>query len=690
MNGGGTYFNDLAGGGVFFNDNAGGGFVVNDNAGGGISFNDNANGGISLTSKGSSASIAIRTRDVLNQITGELSFDGQSVYLAMPDFTLQRASGFGIDTFGAAEKHPRMYHENMSNGQMVTLDLSLTETVFKDTGTTPKGIQYAANYASGFTARSLVDKGYVDSLLGGGGGGGDVVGPASSDNTAAARFDGVTGKLLANSGLLLSVDGNISWLSANQRSLIWSDIANFGGVAKIEYSTTSTSTGQLLIECGSSAGEIGNIEINTYNGAVSINTVSGNFRLPALAAPSGLYHLVIDDFGNVTSQLLTGGVTDGNKGDITVSGGGTAWAINLNIAKAWTGIHSFRDNSFRLFNPANTFSYNVRTSAVTANRDITLPLLTGNDTVVFNAFAATLTNKTLGTGTVFSVAPTINDGIKFTFNPNATVAGLNVGAHTADPSAPVNGDIYYDSTNNLLRARINGAWVSLGVGGGIGGSTGSVDNSILRTDGTGGATLQGSNLFIDDQANLILGSSTLAGGSRVIQVASTFTNANLMLEGSGVGSVYVTGGRFGVNNSRVSLLTGISIDSTVSFMRISGTYWNPSAAVPFFEIFAADGVDSVLANGQHLFLRGGNAATNGNGGHTYISYGTKNGSGADGNIGLLTTSVANWQGMERGTFFGNALTAPTGNPTGGGFLFAEGGALKWRGSSGTVTTIAAA
>jgi hypothetical protein len=36
----------------------------------------------------------------------------------------------------------------------------------------------------------------------------------------------------------------------------------------------------------------------------------------------------------------------------------------------------------------------------------------------------------------------------------------------------------------------------------------------------------------------------------------------------------------------------------------------------------------------------------------------------------------------------NRTTAPTSNPTGGGILYAESGALKWRGSSGTVTTIA--
>jgi hypothetical protein len=38
----------------------------------------------------------------------------------------------------------------------------------------------------------------------------------------------------------------------------------------------------------------------------------------------------------------------------------------------------------------------------------------------------------------------------------------------------------------------------------------------------------------------------------------------------------------------------------------------------------------------------------------------------------------------------DASTAPTTNPTSGGILYCEGGSLKWRGSSGTVTTLAAA
>lgn len=57
------------------------------------------------------------------------------------------------------------------------------------------------------------------------------------------------------------------------------------------------------------------------------------------------------------------------------------------------------------------------------------------------------------------------------------------------------------------------------------------------------------------------------------------------------------------------------------------------------------------------------------------------------NIALLTTAAPNWQSMDRGIFIGNAETVPAGNPADGGFLYVESGALKYRGSSGTITTL---
>jgi hypothetical protein len=58
------------------------------------------------------------------------------------------------------------------------------------------------------------------------------------------------------------------------------------------------------------------------------------------------------------------------------------------------------------------------------------------------------------------------DNVRQTFNPGATVAGLNVGSQPGDPSTPINGDIWYDSTANTLDARVNGATINLGAGAG--------------------------------------------------------------------------------------------------------------------------------------------------------------------------------------------------------------------------------
>lgn len=61
------------------------------------------------------------------------------------------------------------------------------------------------------------------------------------------------------------------------------------------------------------------------------------------------------------------------------------------------------------------------------------------------------------------------------------------------------------------------------------------------------------------------------------------------------------------------------------------------------------------------------------------------------NIGLLTAAgSASYGGGTGVVFIANAGTVPTSNPTGGGILYCTGGALTYRGSSGSVTTIAPA
>ena len=65
--------------------------------------------------------------------------------------------------------------------------------------------------------------------------------------------------------------------------------------------------------------------------------------------------------------------------------------------------------------------------------------------------------------------------------------------------------------------------------------------------------------------------------------------------------------------------------------------------------------------------------------------------GRDARVGRDLRVGVGGNGSGVGVFaLGDAATAPPNTPSGGGVLYSEGGALKWKGSSGTVTVIAPA
>jgi hypothetical protein len=80
------------------------------------------------------------------------------------------------------------------------------------------------------------------------------------------------------------------------------------------------------------------------------------------------------------------------------------------------------------YDVSETHKYNMEVSELSNDRTITLPLLTGNDTFVFNSHAATLTNKTLTTPTISDpdISGNINDvnGAEI-INLSAVVSAVN-------------------------------------------------------------------------------------------------------------------------------------------------------------------------------------------------------------------------------------------------------------------------
>jgi hypothetical protein len=55
------------------------------------------------------------------------------------------------------------------------------------------------------------------------------------------------------------------------------------------------------------------------------------------------------------------------------------------------------------------------------------------------------------------------------------------------------------------------------------------------------------------------------------------------------------------------------------------------------------------------------------------------------NIAIFGPASTNFQTGNRVIFLTNAITAPTGNPVGGGYLYSNAGAGTWRGTGGTIT-----
>lgn len=90
-------------------------------------------------------------------------------------------------------------------------------------------------------------------------------------------------------------------------------------------------------------------------------------------------------------------MTDDGEISLSATGAINDWGDFLQI---------FRHQNIKLMNPANTFGYILNSSAIAANRNVTFPLLTADDTLVTLNATQTLTNKTLTSPTI--TAMTIN------------------------------------------------------------------------------------------------------------------------------------------------------------------------------------------------------------------------------------------------------------------------------------------
>lgn len=124
----------------------------------------------------------------------------------------------------------------------------------------------------------------------------------------------------------------------------------------------------------------------------------------------------------------------------------------LGLAQTFTGAKTFGDSILLFRNPANTFSYTIRTSAITAARDLTIPLTTQNETIavqpgVLQSLPANPTGTTSTTGLMMGLAgaftPRVTGRVYIQLSGNLTNGtgddGASVNLRTGTGTAPTNG-----------------------------------------------------------------------------------------------------------------------------------------------------------------------------------------------------------------------------------------------------------
>lgn len=264
----------------------------------------------------------------------------------------------------------------------------------------------------------------------------------------------------------------------------------------------------------------------------------------------------------------------------------------------------------------------------------------------------------------------------------------------------------------------------VGSGAGLGGSTGSIDNAVLRADGVGGSTLQSSNLIIEDNGNMDLSGLSnsfqmlVADGFLQMQTTKATSGADaqwFIKAANGIGGapagqhIFIQGGNgaTGGNGGNVNLLAGakngaaidgrvyVGISGGPQWELLSGTIWNAPSNAQIRNtdsLTISSGVLDIIGwsgtsgsgNGGRINIFGGNAGPLGlDGGSLFIDPGLKS-LGNDGNLGIFLQSVANWKGMGKGMAIGNVTSPPTAAPDVGVFLYSQGGRLKiWEAGAGS-------
>lgn len=495
------------------------------------------------------------------------------------------------------------------------------------------------------------------------GGGGSVTGPGTSTNTALVRWNGTGGTSIQNSGVLLDGSNNMTGVA--------SILASNSGLRSIDGSgsfymaiavgSNYTAARTLTLTTGDANRTItlnGNPTLNDWfnqnvktTGTPSFSSVTvGNTGLKALDT-GGSFNLTYKPGSLLTANRTLTFTTGDADRTLTINASGTVYVTggtDVSLADGGTGASLVdpgantlmgwddTDNAVSFWTLGSGLSYDHSTHTLSA---------TGGSSAWLLASGGTLTGANTITGTTTNT-------IKYVFNSLGTT--------------PVNGAGLWLANTTAAAAGVQQISPSI-VWEGQGWKT----NAVAASQ---------SVRFKEDVLPVQGLSSPAATWRLQYSINGGVYNNMATADSNGSWTFYTNGssGTVTLSDSQLVFSSSMAMSSGGDVLVTSGS----STSISTFNA-------SFTNSGPIAIFTGSGTSGNAGSGDVSIYTGTKSGTGKRGNISLHSSAGSFGTG-ELVTFIANAVTNPSTNPTGGGILYADAGALKWRGSSGTVTTIAPA
>ena len=196
--------------------------------------------------------------------------------------------------------------------------------------------------------------------------------------------------------------------------------------------------------------------------------------------------------------------------------------------------NTFRDNGLRINNPANTFRYVVTGGAISAERVLNVPVITGSDTLAVLGLAQTFTAaQTVGAALTIG-----SDGTGFDVTFNSGTAGDNflwdaseeklviTGTNGATAFAVADGNATFADDLTVTGATVLNGAVTLGSDGDdvitVNGTVAGANALVFEGADTGGANAHETTLFpIDPTADATIKLPAMSAGTYFLPVLDT-------------------------------------------------------------------------------------------------------------------------------------------------------------------------